>query len=60
MDFLRICGLLFLLFQNHMNARNCETNVFCRIVPITAHAAFDKVRGQFSVNLIMPVHEFKK
>lgn len=45
-----------------MNVRNCETNVFCRIVPITAHAAFDKVRGQFSVNLIMPVpvHVFKE
>lgn len=43
-----------------MNVRNCKTNVFCRIVPITAHAAFDKVRGQFSENLIMPVHVFKE
>lgn len=58
--FLESVDCFFFLFQNHMNVRNCETNVFCRIVPITAHAAFDKVRGQFSVNLIMPVHVFKK
>lgn len=43
-----------------MNVRNCEINVFCRIVLIIVYVVFDKVRGYFFVNLIMLVYVFKK